>query len=304
MKISTLRTLFHEKLAPLYEEREIDAIFFIYIESRYGIKKHQYLLNPEVEGRGEKGEGRKDLEELSKGCPIQYIIGKTFFYGLELDVNSSVLIPRQETEELVEHILKSSRFLTAFGMTSPSNFEGVSGEAGRGSLYKILDLATGTGAIAIALAKNIKNATVWATDISKEALETAQQNALHNNVEINFLHHNILKDDVSILPNHFDIIVSNPPYIPQSERANLHKNVVDYEPGTALFVPDSNPLIFYDAIAHIAKKILREGGFLYFETHERFHSELSAMLAKTGFKEIELWNDMNGKPRFISCKKL
>ena len=158
--------------------------------------------------------------------------------------------------------------------------------------------------MAIALAKNIKNATVYATDVSEKALITAQKNADENNVQITFFHHNILKDDLALLPDNVDIIVSNPPYIPQSEIKYLHKNVVDYEPKTALFVPDENPLIFYDAIAQVAKKILREGGSLYLETYERFHAELSAMLAERDFKEIELWNDINGKPRFVSCKKL
>jgi release factor glutamine methyltransferase len=190
---------------------------------------------------------------------------------------------------------------------------------------RILDLCTGCGAIAIALAKNIENAEVWATDISEEALEIAKKNAEQNHVNITFLQHDILDKDVSInVFNHkghdvhtkghkdnlllnktlLDIIVANPPYIPESERNQLHKNVVNYEPHNALFVPDENPLIFYEAIADTAKKILREGGVLYFETHEKFHLELSAMLAEKGFKEIELWNDMNGKPRFASGKKL
>jgi len=237
------------------------------------------------EGRREKGEWRRDLEALSRGYPIQYITGKTIFYGLELHVNPDVLIPRPETEELVEHIIYS-----IFNIQY--------------SKIKILDIGTGTGAMAIALAKNIKNATVYATDVSEKALITAQKNADENNVQITFFHHNILKDDLALLPDNVDIIVSNPPYIPQSEIKYLHKNVVDYEPKTALFVPDENPLIFYDAIAQVAKKILREGGSLYLETYERFHAELSAMLAERDFKEIELWNDINGKPRFVSCKKL
>ena len=308
MKISVLHTLFYEKLAPLYEKREIDAIFFIYIENKFDIKKHHYFLNPELEGRMENSERRKDLEELSRGCPIQYVTGKTFFYGLEINVNPSVLIPRPETEELVEMILKNEekrrQGAGQFLLLSEEKVAGggVPSPDGRGEV--ILDLATGTGAIAIALAKNIQNATVWATDISKEALETAKKNAIYSNVEITFLHHDLLKDDISALPNHVDIIVSNPPYIPQSERANLHKNVVDYEPDTALFVPDSHPLIFYSAIANIAKKILRKGGTLYFEIYQKFHSKLSAMLAEAGFKEIELWNDISGKPRFVRCKKL
>ena len=279
MKISALRALFHTQLSPLYEKREIEAIFFTYIEYIYNIKKHSYFLNLEHEVAFEHA----DMEALSKGMPVQYVTGKAAFCGLELNVNPSVLIPRPETEELVAMIIEKEK---------------------RRKVEKLLDLATGTGAIAIALAKNIKNATVWATDISEKVLETAQKNAISNHVEITFLLHDILKDDITFLPDNLDIIVSNPPYIPQSERVNLHKNVTDYEPNIALFVPDENPLIFYEAITQIAKKILREGGFLYFETHEKFHAELSAMLAKMDFKEVELWNDLNGKPRFVSCKKL
>jgi len=279
----------------------------------YHIKKYQYYLNPD-KVRGMRYEVREDLKALTKGTPIQYVTGKATFCNFQLEVNPAVLIPRPETEELVALVLRESRqrFLTAFGMTSPSNFEGEpvvaerSRSKGRGSLYKtkILDIGTGSGAIAIALAKKIENAEVWATDISKEALETAKKNAETQNVKIKFLHHDILHDDVSFLPENVDIIVSNPPYIPLNERNGLHKNVVGFEPGSALFVPDENPLIFYEAIAKTAKKILRVGGVLYFETHEKFHSELSAMLGKLDFKEITLWNDINGKPRFASCKKL
>ena len=284
IKISTLKTLFHTQLSPLYEKQEIDAIFFIYINYNYNIKKYQYFLNPHHEILFFKN----DLEALTKGKPIQYLTGTTTFCKLSLNVNPSVLIPRPETEELVTMILEREK------------------EKAKSSKQKveILDLATGSGAIAIALAKNIENTEVWATDISKEALDTAKKNAEDCNVNITFLHHDILRDGITLLPDNLDIIVSNPPYIPDGERTQLHKNVIDYEPDNALFVPDENPLIFYHAIAKIAKKLLRKGGVLYFETFEKFHSELSAMLAKLGFKEIELWNDLNGKPRFVTCKKL
>jgi len=262
--------------------REIDAVFFTYIYKKYNVTKHRYFLNPEM--RCEVRGARSDLKKLAKGCPLQYVLRKTTFCNLELKVNPSVLIPRPETEELVEAVL-SNRWP-------------------KPTVNKILDLCTGSGAIAIALAKNIKNAAVWATDVSEKALETAQENAALSNVDITFLHHDILKDGIVNLPDNLDVIVSNPPYIPQSESANMHKNVVNFEPREALFVPDETPLLFYDAIAHIAKKNLRTGGVLYFETHEKFHCELSTMLTKLNFKEIKLWNDINGKPRFVSCKKL
>ena len=293
MKISTLRDLFHSQLLSLYEEREIEAMFFIYIEDKYNIKKYRYFLNPEAEISFQI----TDLQSLSKGNPLQYVTEKATFCNLQLHVNPSVLIPRQETEELVTHIINKNV------IESPLNFERESCKTRRGGL-KILDLCTGSGAIALALAKNIDNVEIWATDISESALATARHNAHLCNVKITFLHHDILKDEISFLPDNLDIIVSNPPYIPFCEQINLHKNVVNYEPLMALFVPDKNPLVFYDAIARNAKKLLRKEGVLYFETHEKFHSELSAMLVKLDFKEITLWNDINGKPRFASCKKL
>jgi len=298
--LSTLRTLFHTKLAALYSEREVDAIFFAYIYDKYGIRKYEYFLNAQKhEGtkarrhEGTKGEWEKDLEELSNGCPLQYVLGKTVFYGLTLEVNPAVLIPRPETEELVEVVcskfkVQSSKFNVQSSILP----------------IRVLDVGTGSGAIAIALAKNIKNAEVWATDISELALENAQKNASTNNVTIQFLHHDILKDDITMLPSNLDVIVSNPPYIPCGEQINLHKNVVQYEPHEALFVPDKNPLVFYDAITNVAIKNLRKGGILFFETHEKFHLELSVMFATKGFKEIKLWNDLNGNPRFASGKKL
>jgi len=284
VKISSLRTIFHSKLSHLYEEREIEAIFFTYIEDKYHIKRHQYFLNTD-----DKIDFKNtDIEALTNGTPIQYVTGKTTFCGLQLAVNPSVLIPRPETEELVALVLKNSYALTLF----------------RSFALKLMDLCTGSGAIAIALSKKIENVEVWATDISEDALKTAKKNANAHQVEIHFLQHDILNDNISFLPDNVDIIVSNPPYIPMNERSNMHKNVVDFEPNSALFVPDENPLVFYNAIAKTAKKILRSGGVLYFETHEKFHLELTAMLSEEDFKDITLWNDINGKPRFASGKKL
>jgi release factor glutamine methyltransferase len=322
VKISTLRALFHTQLSSLYEEREIEAIFFIYIDYKYDIKRHHFFLDPDFEidnevrsqksedGRRESGAG-SNLEMLADGCPIQYITGKTTFCNVDLEVNPSVLIPRPETEELVTMILKGEGAKGRRGEGAKGRkHERAKGRKHEGNLTvskKILDFCTGSGAIAIALAKNIENVEVWATDNAADALETAKKNAALNNVEVHFLHLVILNVETyncTSLPYNVDIIVSNPPYIPLSERISLHRNVVNYEPGAALFVPDENPLLFYRAIAHIAKKNLREGGTLYFETHENYHIELSAILLENGFHEIELGNDLNGKPRFVSCKKL
>jgi len=294
VKISALRILFHKHLLPLYEQREIDSIFFKYINDIYNIEKHHFFLYPESETETLKEnsellplssiDDRANLQLLAKGYPIQYVTGKTIFYKLLLKLNPSVLIPRPETEELVDIIIDDHK-------TNRDNF------------YKILDIGTGSGAIAIALAKNMKKISIYATDISEEALHTAKINAARNNVKISFLHHDILKDDHNMLPAEIDIIVSNPPYIPLGERKYLHENI-GFEPDKALFVPDEDPLIFYHAIAEVAKKKLRNGGVLYFETHEKFHCNLSAILNEKGFKEIELLNDLNQKPRFVKGKKL
>ena len=296
MKISALRTRFHQKLSPLYDPREIDAIFYIYIKYKYNIEKHYYFLylNYQI------GIDVTEINALIKGTPIQYITGKANFCNLEINVNPSVLIPRQETEELVEKIIKIQN-------SKPNVQDFCSHLASSCRSVRILDLCTGSGVIAITLAKNIKNAEVWATDISEDALKTARENAIQHNVAITFFQHDILNvttRHAPYLPNNLDIIVANPPYIPYSERSGLHKNVINFEPDIALFVPDKNPLIFYEAIANTAKKILRKGGVLYFETHEKFHSELSTMLGEKDFKEIELLNDINEKPRFASGKKL
>jgi len=316
VKIVALRTLFHEKLSFLYDKREIDAIFFIYLDDKYQIKKTDSFLNPFTEIEFELS----DLETLANGTPIQYVAGKTTFCDLQLSVNPSVLIPRPETEELVALIAEEQKSRRAEEQKSrtvaliPLLLKGGVPE-GRGGLkkaplvaeeqaIKILDIGTGSGAIAIALARKFENAVVWATDISEKALEIAAKNAAACQVEITFLHHNILNDSESLLTENVDIIVSNPPYIPESEKGKLHKNVVEFEPEGALFVPDENPLLYYDAVAKVAKKILREGGVLYFETYEKYHVELSAMLAKLDFKEIKLLNDLSGKPRFVCCKKL
>jgi release factor glutamine methyltransferase len=306
VKISALRTLFHSQLSPLYEKREIDALFFIYIDNLYDVKKHHYFLQPDKEIIIET----TDIEKLSKGEPLQYVIGKTTFCDFQIEVNPSVLIPRPETEELVGMILEgqkaeSRKQKVENEKKSPSNNEKRDPICWRGnSLFKILEIGTGSGAIAVALAKNIANAKVWATDLSAEALAVAKKNAANNHTNITFLQHDMLKNDDSLLPIDVDVVVSNPPYIPLKEKKKMHKNVVEYEPAISLFVPDEEPLVFYVAIAKMAKKILRRGGVLYFETYEKFHFELSAILSKSGFQEIVCREDMNGKPRFMSCKKL
>ena len=221
------------------------------------------------------------VEQLSAGRPVQYIIGRTEFCGEEFTVREGVLIPRPETEELVMWAREVAK-----GFTSP----------------RILDLCTGSGCIAIALKKLIPTATVTAVDLSADALAIAQENATKLDAEVRFLADDVLKGVPELQNEQFDIIVSNPPYIPLSEREAMHINVTKFEPEMALFVEDSDPLIFYREIALAAKKILSERGALLFEIHELLANETLQMLQNEGF-EAELRHDFLNKPRMICCQK-
>jgi release factor glutamine methyltransferase len=219
----------------------------------------------------------EDFEKLKIGEPIQYILGKGPFYGREFLVNEHTLIPRNETEELVHLILHQN--------PQPG--------------LKILDIGTGTGCIPITLDLELKDATIYGLDVSEKALEVARKNGerLHSNVK--FMQADILQEmpELPIL----DILVSNPPYVPEAEKAQMHRNVRDFEPELALFVPDQDPLIFYSVIAQKAKKLLKSGGRLYFEIHERFGTEVAALLQNLGYQEVKIHQDLNGKERMISA---
>lgn len=209
--------------------------------------------------------------------PIQYILGEARFYGMNLKVNESTLIPRPETEELVDLIVHENN--------KPD--------------LQVMDIGTGSGAIAIALSRNLKFSKVTAIEISEKALETARQNAFDLHANIDFIHTDIF--DFQPKDNSLDIIVSNPPYIDESEKRYMEANVLDYEPHTALFVPDDNPLIFYSRIAEIATKSLKHEGKLYFEINPRHALELQKLLGNENFSDISIIKDIHGKDRFIKC---
>ena len=219
------------------------------------------------------------MEELKKEVPIQYLLGKTHFYGLDFEVNENVLIPRPETEELVEWIINENKAID------------------KKKKVKILDIGTGSGCIAISLAKNLPNAEVYAIDVSKKALETAKRNAISNNVEIIFMLKNVL--ELEILKSNYDIIVSNPPYVRNLEKEEIKKNVLDYEPHLALFVEDNDALIFYRKIASLAQKNLLENGQLYFEINQYLGKEMTDLLEEMNFKNIELRKDIYDNDRMI-----
>ena len=264
----------------LYPERERMNIARQVAASAEGVDAIKYLTEPnEVV---EINDIEQISERLAAGCPMQYIIGHTEFCGYRFSVREGVLIPRPETEELV---LWAENQAQAFPRP------------------RILDICTGSGCIAISLARRIPNAEVYAIDLSEEALEIAKQNNIELNAGVTLLHDDALGEMPSIAGLEFDLIISNPPYIPISERTQMHRNVTEYEPGMALFVEDDNPLVFYRAIAHKALTALRRGGYLLFEVHENLACEVADLLREAGFAQVEVRSDIFGKPRMVGGKR-
>ena len=223
------------------------------------------------------------VRERLTGRPLWYILGSCDFYGYEFLVDERALIPRPETEELVDLIVQRH---------------------GHSPALRIWDLGTGSGCIAIALAKHLPQAEVFATDISEAALAIARENAEANQVAIHFARHDML--DAENLPfgdTHFDILVSNPPYIPAALRSTMHPNVVAHEPHSALFVPDDQPLLFYNALAEIGKCCLSPNGFIYAETFEEYHGDLNELFTRNGYTQFQSIADINGKKRMIHATR-
>ncbi len=225
------------------------------------------------------------LDELRFGIPLQYVIGEAHFYGLKFKVDSSVLIPRPETEELVNWVLESIR---------------EDAETRNSDSMHIIDIGTGSGCIPIALKKNLPQADMYALDISNSAIETAIRNAVENQTEVHFFQGDILNPSLTLLPLTFSVIVSNPPYVRSSEKQQMHTNVLDHEPHSALFVPDEDPLLFYRSIADFAKKHLNQEGSLFLEINESLGKETAALLEARGFL-TELRKDLQGKDRMIKA---
>ena len=278
MKIKEYRSYFIQELTPIFDEGESESFFYLILEDKQQLKRIDLALHPGLTFSEDEIKGWNSiLEQLKQEIPVQYLLGKTNFYGLDFEVNANVLIPRPETEELVEWIIKSNGVL----QNSKS--------------LKILDIGTGSGCIAISLAKNIPNAEVFAIDVSEKALATAQKNAAINKVEVTFIHKNIL--ETADLEQQFDIIVSNPPYVRNLEKQEIKKNVLDNEPHLALFVEDNDALIFYRKIAELAQKNLSENGQLFFEINQYLGQEMIDLLEKMNFKNIELRKDIYGNDR-------
>lgn len=286
MKISELKNHFKTALSELYPSEEIQSFFNILSEKYLKLSRVEIALNPGREiSEIDFEKFQIALIRLKKNEPIQYIIQETEFYGIPFKVNQHTLIPRPETEELVDFILSDQRPI-----------------ASKKKSITILDIGTGSGCIAISLAKNLPSSKVSALDISEEALNIAKENAAINKVEVNFFQTDILK--VKTLPQLYDVIVSNPPYVRELEKKLMQQNVLKYEPEAALYVNDEDPLLFYRVISRLAKTHLRPGGKLFFEINEYLAEETVLLLKTEGFQNIELKKDIFGKARMLKCSPL
>ncbi|WP_445720299.1 peptide chain release factor N(5)-glutamine methyltransferase [Flavobacterium sp.] len=293
MLLKQYKTHFFNTLKNIQDEQEIESFFFILTEYLHNLKRVDVALNPNFELSDEEvDKWNAILAELLQEKPIQYITGEAWFYGLQFEVNENTLIPRPETEELVEWILNSP--ITHYPLP-----------------ITILDIGTGTGCIPISLKANLPQANVSAIDVSVKALAVAKKNAQSNKVEVNFIEANILEVEdlfklpsaISHNPSSYNIIVSNPPYVRNLEKQEIKKNVLDFEPHLALFVEDTDALLFYRKIAQLALKNLSPNGLLFFEINQYLGKETVELLKNLGFKNIGLKKDIYGNDRMIRCKK-
>ena len=269
---------FTEVLATTFSQREAEQLMRILLEDLFGIDWNQQLMNPEMRiDEHQHYQLSEAIQRLLSGEPVQYVTGMVRFCDLIFKVSPAVLIPRPETEELVQKI----------GTSLPANKH-----------MRIWDIGTGSGCIAIALAKHFVHAEVIAFDVSEEALQIAKENAENNGVQMAFIQDDVLNPHSDYFNQPVDLIVSNPPYVCDSERAAMEANVLDWEPEKALFVPDDDPLRFYRQILALAKKQLNPGGQVWFEINERMGEEMLSLCNEIGFSNAEVLEDFAGRLRF------
>ncbi len=268
---------------PIYGAREAAQIARMVLDEVCGVSFTQLVADPDKECVLEELDSI--VKDISSGRPIQYIIGEADFCSMRLNVREGVLIPRPESEELIQWIVSEAK-----------------GDE-RILDKRILDIGTGSGALAIALSCALSNSDVTALDLSREALEIARENGAKYAPRVKFLEGDALLGVEKFVEGEFDIILSNPPYIPQREMDDMRQNVVDFEPHLALFVPDDDPLLFYRRIARSAKELLREGGKLYYEIHENFAQETARMVESEGFVDVQIRHDINDKARMICASR-
>lgn len=256
--------------------REIDSIAYMILEDLYQLDKTDVIMDRSISGKPEKEKKvRSYIDRLNNYEPIQYILGYANFYGRKIMVSPQVLIPRSETEELVELILEENQV----------------------KRFRLLDIGTGSGCIPVTIMKERQGVKCYGIDIDPRSIKVARQNAEMHKVEVEYLLLDILEEKLPV--NQLDVIVSNPPYIPESERGYMEKNVVDYEPHKALFVPDEDPLIFYRAILNAAQNSLKRGGKVYFEVHENLAEKVQSLLIAKEYRDIDVLIDLHGKKRMV-----
>lgn len=280
MKLSELKSIYHEELNAIYQTDEIDVIFFWVAEKILG--EPQSVLKLALNEEWHEFDEKKNrflfkLLQLKEHRPVQYILGETEFYGMKFFVNENVLIPRPETEELIEWILSEN--------VTPG--------------IKVIDIGTGSGCIPVVLKKHLPDAEIFALDFSEKALETAKNNAGLHQTEIGLIHSNFLNMDFGDLPE-FDIIISNPPYIAEREKPEMDENVVKFEPYSALFVPDENPLIFYERLIEFAALKLRPKGKIYVEINQNLALKTKGLF-ENYFRNVELKKDISGNYRMLKA---
>lgn len=280
-KLSELKVVYLESLISLYARDEALQILNILINHYFGLSRTDQALDPEYKlTESEMLSLHFAVKKLKDNIPLQYVIGEADFLDMKLKVNGNVLIPRPETEELVNLIIDNEK----------------------DKKIRLLDIGSGSGCIAIALSKKLVDSDVYAMDISDGALEVAEINAIKNNASVQFVKDDILNSKHKF-ENKFDIIVSNPPYVRNSEKQKMKPNVLDNEPHIALFVNDDDPLKYYRAILEFSKVNLKKGGRLYFEINEAFGKELIELVSDYFFKDVLLHQDINGRDRILTAEK-
>lgn len=282
MTIKEAKIYIRTELSDLYSKNEISGFIKIIFLDVFKLSSIDTILKENYKfSLSEENIVKEIILRLKSNEPLQYIIGFTEFYGLKFKVNKDVLIPRPETEELVDLIIEDNK-----------NKQNI----------KILDIGTGSGCIAISLSKNFANSKITAIDISEKALKISESNALENNVKLTTFKLDVLNTQnlEKHLSQTFDVIVSNPPYVTNSEKKLIEKNVLDYEPELALFVEDNNPLVFYKSILEFASKHLLKKGKLYFEINEKFGNEVKKIMTSFGFNDVSIVKDINGRDRIVN----
>ncbi len=291
-KLKDIVSFFKQELNGLYDERELRSIIFIVMEEFTGYSSSQLLTNDDhTVSESTLLKINFAIKDLKEYKPLQYILGYTTFYNLKIKVTSDVMIPRPETEELVKWVIDENKYAKEIKADSVPK------------VIKLVEIGTGSGCIAIAIKKNIPEISIKAVDISEHALKVARKNADLNKVEINFIQHDIFDKNLYAFKFKIDIIISNPPYVRESEKALMSPNVLNYEPEVALFVKDEQALVYYEAIADFALLRLKPHGCIFVEINEALALEVAELFILKGFKKIKIRQDIHGKDRMLRISR-